>query len=388
MSKVKRFSVYFVLSLCVVSLLAGGAFAEDYVYATTDMTWAEFYAGEGIVSPDEHTSFDVASADFSVDIFPNFTYTSDDDGYHITGIKAVPVRISEDLWETLSSDTRYTSVDETFTAFKHVISKDSFDQWGTGATNDATLRRGASVAILSGYSNPNEDNDYTLTVANASINAANFLGAYVTIDNINYGLVPYINFLGKTDEIVLNLVDGGFEEGAKLNGITYITLGGASIYVDAKDAVLKYKTSATVTVSGDVVASEDVEVALSFTELSDDATYDKVVSFANKDGDDWDVNEGYEYSADVKVLTIKGTVASGDEYRVIFEDAKYVDIGTTFTVVTATTESDDDDNTSGDKTTSGDIGGGGGGSSSGCDTGLGIFGLAALVGLIGYMKRK
>ena len=96
---------------------------KEAYYATTDMTWAEFYAGET-----GETSGDLLAAGLDAISTPTvghsnrFPLVSSDESEGTTtigGVKAVQVRMTEDVYNTLSNDSRYTfSADATFTEYK------------------------------------------------------------------------------------------------------------------------------------------------------------------------------------------------------------------------------------------------------------------------------
>ena len=81
---------------------------SDY-YATTDMTWQEFYAGE--ISGTDATKLDAISSP-TARIANRFTQlvseSNDLGGRDITGVKDVQVRMTGEVYDSLADKTRYT----------------------------------------------------------------------------------------------------------------------------------------------------------------------------------------------------------------------------------------------------------------------------------------
>ena len=128
----KRFSRSFYVALFVFVLAIGGVSYGAEHYATTDMTWAEFYAGEtGQTSTTlEELGLDAISTPTTkaITYFPLVVSSSNDKGSTLSGVKAVQVRMSDEVYEALKGNarydfSRYTFTDETFSEYK-VVSKD------------------------------------------------------------------------------------------------------------------------------------------------------------------------------------------------------------------------------------------------------------------------
>ena len=113
MNKIKIFSAPFFIFILVFAI-SGAAFAETYHYATTDMTWAEFYAGEVNQTSSELKAAELdAYTSATTRNYTSFPLTSADvkDGKtYYYGLKGVQVRMTEEVYNTLSNDARYSSV--------------------------------------------------------------------------------------------------------------------------------------------------------------------------------------------------------------------------------------------------------------------------------------
>ena len=403
MSKVRRFSVCFVLALCSVMFLSGAVYADDDVYATTDMTWKEFFDAETVanLASLDAPVIPVASFDkISADLFANVSFDKNESGdFVITGIKAVPVKMSAAVLDVLSNDKAYTSIDETPKYYKELATSTERKFTGKWTNNASDIDgTGSKVEVFDGASNPNAKiGDYTVAVTNGNLISKDLFAAIVKVSGGNsYAVIPYVNFGKNANEIILAASEAF--EGKEIRAIDFILLQKRVNIHDLEGKKLKKQTTAKVVTSGDVNPGTDVPVTLvgergdipkdesvvykflSASVLSDDKyTWEPLTS-----GDDFKYEE--DVSHDFATFTFNGTTVSGDQFKLIFRDSDdvYVDIKGEFTVGAKDTPESTDvsPDKSGDKpvTTGGD--------SSGCDAGLGIFGLAALVGLIGYMKRK
>ena len=149
----KRAGILLFLLAFVISASPGVSYgAEGYVYATTNMTWAEFYAGE----------VDTASADLlsagldaistptthGLARFPLLMGESGDNGTTITGLQAVQVRMTDDVYSSLADKSRYNVVNGSFDEYKEVNADGTFGKMVTEYA-DATAS-GASVSLATG----------------------------------------------------------------------------------------------------------------------------------------------------------------------------------------------------------------------------------------------
>ena len=184
------------MMVLVLALIPGMSYAQDsFRYATTNMTWAEFYSGEtGETSSDlEAQGLDAITSPTTPAIsrFPLLVTSSNDSGSTLSGVRAVQVRMTEEVYNSLTDRTRYTFTDEAFTEYKPVNADGTFGAMVTDTVNP----EGATVAFTSGASST--WGNYTLTVSGASIDiglsgdkiARNYLGGLIeTSDGKIYGL--------------------------------------------------------------------------------------------------------------------------------------------------------------------------------------------------------
>ncbi|MBR0034938.1 MAG: hypothetical protein IJP54_04620, partial [Synergistaceae bacterium] len=192
---------------------------EGYHYATTNMTWAEFYAGEiGTTSADLWNAGLDAVSSSTKRIAGRFTQlaSADNDlgGADIVGVRAVQVRMNEDMYKILSNDSRYTFVDTEFTEYKEVNSDGSFGEMLTEyeeADNAAvTLNSGANATW----------GNYMLEISGANIALTSRderldLGALITTsDGKVYGLRHNSNLWFSAGEMALT-----YEEFIEPHGI-------------------------------------------------------------------------------------------------------------------------------------------------------------------------
>ena len=130
----KAVKLLFVLSL-VLLLGAGTCYsAESYKFATTDMTWAEFYAGEVEKSSADlyADGLDAVSSPTAriANSFSQLTSESNDiGGRSITGVKAVQVRMSQEVYNLLSKDKRYTFSDDVLPSTSPLMLTAHSEKW-------------------------------------------------------------------------------------------------------------------------------------------------------------------------------------------------------------------------------------------------------------------
>ena len=196
----------FVLVLAV-SLIAGTGYAADsYRYATTNMTWSEFYAGEtgGTSSDLLSQGLDAISTPTvnGISRFPLLWSVSNDEGSMFYGEKAVQVRMTEDVYNSLADKSRYTFSDTAFTEYKDVNADGTFGKMVTSTDKPS----GASVTMSTGSSA--RWGHYVISVSGVSIDigtsgdrvARNYLGALIeTSDGKTYGMRHDNNLWSNTD---------------------------------------------------------------------------------------------------------------------------------------------------------------------------------------------
>ena len=355
----KKFAFVLVLLACI----AGNSYAaENYHYATTDMTWAEFYAGEIGEAPSALTvSYDAvttASKRF-VTRFQGFNAEeTSGGGSTFSGVKDVQVRMTDDVYNALTDKSRYTESTTAFTEYKDVNADGSFRKMIT-ASVDANAKLPALSVSLSGGKATTHGN-YRLTISDfsfedlgADTGTSNdkFLGVTLeTDDGAVYGLKPLHNlWIGGTPslaaQIGFSIEDFTEKNGTHLSYAHTADLPGKTIKkitymlknqpdpVISCDLYVREWTDAKVEVAGGYAAAgTDVPIGLVFSDVPDDAEYKYSVLKTGARADRGDVVE-HTYSDGL--LTIKGEIKSGDQYTLLLSDDKYIDISTTFTVKTA-----------------------------------------------------
>ena len=201
----RRVNIYALFVITVLLVSCGvNAYAADY-YATTDMTWVEFYAGETGETSSDLTAqgLDAISTPTTNGLsrFPLVLGVSGDSGTTISGLKAVQVRMSEDVYNALTDKTRFTFVDSQFTEYKPVYADGTFGKMVTETTTatDAVATLSTGTSARWGH--------YVISVQSADIEigSANrycdyYLGALLeTSDGKIYGLRHDNNIWSNTD---------------------------------------------------------------------------------------------------------------------------------------------------------------------------------------------
>ena len=352
----KAFALLLLLSLAL-SLGAGVSYASDsYVYATTNMTWAEFYAGEV-----NSTSADLLSAGLDaistptthgLARFPLLLGESGDSGTTITGLKAVQVRMTEDVYNALSNNSRYTVSTSTFSKFKEVSADGTFGAMSTDYT--IATDSGGTVTLATGSSA--RWGHYVFSVSSADIPIAsarnycdNYLGALIETESGDIYGMRHDNNLWSNTDIAFTVSDDYVEphgfgtkrfyeytkslEGQTVTKITYMLKDSPDVVFENLSIYIKKQTSAAISASGDVKTGANVAVTLVSSDWPEDSAYAlSSVTFLKEGGNRRTgtttlASADYSYSAGV--LTIADCKAG--TYTVTFSDDTYVDIAATFT---------------------------------------------------------
>ena len=341
------------LLVLTIMLCASSGHAEGYKYATTNMTWAEFYAGEtGKASADllsEGLDAISTPTTHGISRFPLLDSESDDTGSRIYGLKDVQVRMSEEVYNILSNDSRYTfSDDAEFDEYKDVNSDGSF---GAMVTDDY-YAYDAVVTMATGSSA--RWGHYVISVSSADIDigtsndriARNYLGVLLqTSDSKIYGMRHDNNIWSNTD-IAFTLNENYTEphgagtkrfyeytsdmSGKTITKITYMLKDLPDVVIDGLSLYVKPITSASVAPEKTYAAGKDLAVTLIFSDVSDDADY-QFSSLTYGSGRNRIPVTDCTYSEDAKILTINGNVIPGT-YTATFSSEKYADIAATITV--------------------------------------------------------
>lgn len=346
------------LALAVIAMLgAGSALAEDK-YATTDMTWAEFYAGEiGVKSSDLAVSYDAVSTAtqrFVSRFSGGFLAATSGDGSVFSGVKAVQVRISEDVYNALADKSRYTESSSAFTEYKVLSSDGSFGKMFTTSVDANSALSGLSVSLSGGPSN--HHGNYTIAISGltwASLDVSvgtsydKFLGATLeTSDGTVYGLKPLHNLWVRGDLAQ----QGGFSvqeftegNGTKLSyahtadlpgktikKITYMLKNQPDVVISC-DLFVKSWTDASAKVSGDVKSGSNVKAAIVFSDLPSGAAYtlsslEKITGHHQSTA----LTAGTDYSYSDGVITF--TDVDAGNYSATFTDETYADLVASFSI--------------------------------------------------------
>ena len=316
-------------------------------YATTDMTWAEFYAGEiGGKAADMAEEYDAVSTATTrfVSRFQGFTARTSGDGTVFEGVKAVQVRMTDAVYQTLRNDSRYTFSGDTFAEYKDVDADGTFGKMVTQSL-DVNAKLSVDVALAGGTSNGH--GHYRLNLSNFNyasldldIGASldNFLGATLeTSDGAVYGLKPLHNLWirGNLAEQIGFSIDD-FEEkngthlsfkhtedmqGKTIKKITYMLKNQPDAVISC-DVFVKYFCKAVASPDKAEAEAGDT-VSFTFQNVPSDAGYTVSAVTPSAKGSSAVSSELYSYS-DGK-LTFKAGIPA-NSYVITFSSSNYTDI--------------------------------------------------------------
>lgn len=350
------FSLLLMLSV-MLSLSFGVSYASDsYVYAITNMTWAEFYAGEvGKTSADLLSSgLDAISTPTTHGLarFPLLLGESGDNGTTITGLKAVQVRMTQDVYDSLADNSRFTVSTASFDEYKDVNADGSFGKMISESTDAA--ESGAIVSLATGSSARWGHYVFSVSSADITIGSANrlcdyYLGALLeTSDGEIYGMRHDNNLWSNTDiafTVNENYVEPhGFGTkrfpeytknlaGKTVTKITYMLKDHPDVVLSNLNIYLKELTSADVSVSGDIKTGANIPVNLVFSDVPNEAGYViSSVTFLKEGGNrrtDTQTLTSADYSYSGNVLTLNECKAG--TYTATFTSEFYADISASFT---------------------------------------------------------
>ena len=319
-----------------------------YAFATTDMTWAEFYAGElGKTSADLLAEgLDAVSSPTAriAGRMSQLTSESNDiGGRDITGVKAVQVRFDGTAYEALSNDTRFTFVDEALAQYKPVNSDGSFgavvSETQTMASADVTLSSGASATWGSYVLNITGLEGLVLTSGDENY----YLGAVLeTSDGAKYGLRHNTNLWFNAGTVAVTVNDKYVEphgvtrdyaytkglEGATITKITFIVKNQPSAAVNCSVYLKKMTDSTVSTVSTNIKTGVNVPISFTFGNLPEGVAYTLKALYSGT-GRGRTLITDYTYANNT--LTVNGTLPAGT-YQAVFGTDDYADIAVIFTV--------------------------------------------------------
>ncbi|MBQ3345909.1 MAG: hypothetical protein IJG39_02330, partial [Synergistaceae bacterium] len=319
-----------------------------YAFATTNMTWAEFYAGElGKTSADLIADgLDAVSSPTAriAGRMSQLTSVSNDiGGRNITGVKAVQVRFDGTAYAALSNDSRFTFTDEAFAQYKPVNSDGSFgamvSETQTMASADVTLSSGASATWGS----------YVLSITGleglvlSSGDENYYLGAVLeTSDGAKYGLRHNTNLWFNAGTVALTVNDKYVEphgvtrgyaytkglEGATITKITFLVKNQPSAAVNCSIYLKKMTDAAVSTVSTDIKAGVNVPISFTFGNLPEGVGYSLKALYSGTGRGRTPITD-YTYANNT--LTVNGTLPAG-RYQAVFGTDDYADIAVVFEV--------------------------------------------------------
>ena len=342
------------LALAVIVVLgAGTALAsEPYVYAVTDMTWAEFYAGELGTSPANlavsYDAVSTATARFVDRFSGGFLAKTSGDGSVFSGVKAVQVRISSDVYSAMADTSRYTLSRASFDEYKDLNADGTFGKMVSTSTDASAKISGLKVALAGGLSNGH--GNYRLNISGlnwASLDVSvgtsydKFLGATLeTDDGKVYGMKPLHNLWVRGDfaqQVGFSIQDFAERNGTHLSyahtadlpgntikKITYMLKNQPDVVISC-DVYVKNWSLGNIKVSGDVKSGSSVKVTLVSSDIPADASYslgavEKITGHHESET----LTSGTDYTYSGGVLTF--TKLEAGSYTATFTDSSYVDI--------------------------------------------------------------
>ena len=350
-----KFVFKIVFSLFLLVFLVNTSFATDFHFATTNMTWAEFYSGETQKTPNqlESEGLDAISSPttHAISRFPLLVSSSNDKGSTISGVKEVQVRMTDDVFNALSNDSRYSFTETQFSEYKDVTVNNNVASFGK-MISEISVASNARVTLSSGASST--WGNYTLSITSADINigvsgdkiARNYLGATLeTSDGTIYALRHDCNLWSDANTIAFCInseyvephgagVIRDYDYTASLAGktitkITYMLKDIPDVVINCNTFVKNW-TNATVTTqepeNGYIYPLMSIPVT--FNNVPAGATYTATSAYTGS-GRNRTVIRDFTYSNGV--LTCENGFLPGD-YTVIFSTENYVDIAAKFTV--------------------------------------------------------
>ena len=360
--RLSLFSVMCCISVLLLSCISSNA--ETYYYATTNMTWAEFYAGEINNTADVLKSAGLDAFSTPTTQKPAFwplSYDVTDGESTMYGLKDVPVRISSALYETAKNSGRFTfaSDDVTFTEYKEFNSDGTFGKM----TDSGTVTNTSAVTLSSGATAV--FGNYELAPSGVTIpDRQKYYGAILTTTDSSgttkkYGL-RHNNNLWVNSTVGLTYEEGFREkhhnvlrpheytsdlEGKTVTNITYILLDSPDVSVNCSVFLKNSTTAAVKTANGYSEPGKDIPIKFVFTNAADDSKYTLATLSRYEYGEvtrrgqksmgwSWKTLDAEKYTYSDGTLIIKGEISIGEKYQATFTSEKYSDIQTEFEVFT------------------------------------------------------
>ncbi len=320
--------------------------ATQLHYATTDMTWAEFFAGELNQSAQ-------ALADDGLDAVTSATTqksgrfsacTASEAGNQLLGVKAVSVAVPDDLYQQMSEEDkgRYNWTDSVMAEYKTLRADGSFSSYNSVPTQV----EGVTVALNSGagFNWGNYGLSLSGTLTRDSIPVANLQGAVITTSQgVRYAFVPLYNVWLNTTEMAFCVKDftephgntpayghtAGLQ-GKTITNITYLMKDRNNLSVDCS-VYVKRQTKATAAADGVSPAGIDPVAAIVMTDVPSDADY-QIMAVKKGSGKKAATLAADAYTYADGILSLHGYYGADTLYTVLFSSDKYVNIAATFTL--------------------------------------------------------
>lgn len=331
------------LILAAIAILAGLWYFKDsdkVYYATTDMTFPEFFAGE------LGKTAETLKAE-GVDVVTSATHTKagrfaantiSADTTAITGVKAVSVAMTHKVYKKLSEKqkARFTFVNDTiFANYKQLNADGSFS-----AYNEAPVPLTTDANISAGFGSNWGNYGIHLGINQEDINSAAIQGGILTdSDGQKYPLLPLYNTWLNASSLAFCIQEFTEPHGCKpafahtaalagktITNITYLMKSEPSLSVDC-NLFVKPISKAQIAIDLTPKPGRNPRVKLSFTDVPEDANY-TIAAIKKGQGRHSQALNPEEYSYVDGVLTILQKVTKDDIYVISFDSDKYASIGT------------------------------------------------------------
>lgn len=317
------------------------AYTGKMYYATTDMTFAEFYEGELRLPANALVAdgVDVVTSATNGKASRFSACVVSKEGNQILGVKDVSVSMTEDVYKALTEEqkSRFTFVeDSVFASSKQLLSNGKFSAYNAVPV----VMEGISVSLSSGSAANWGNYVISLGIDRTAIPSADLQGAVITTTTgQKFALTPLNNLWINTAELAFCVKDfvephgihRAFNHTAGLQGKT---ISNITYYLKGKDNVsipcnvyVKQQTFASISVDGAALAKVNPTVNLIMNDIPSDADY-TIASLKKGSGRSAKTLDAGKYSYENGILSILDTAAVGDVYNVTFNSNKYVSLGT------------------------------------------------------------
>lgn len=311
-------------------------------FATTDMTFAEFFEGELRVSAEALVAdgVDVVTSATNGKASRFSSCVASESGNQILGVKAVSVSMTEDVYKTLTEaqKSRFSFVEDTvFASSKELLSNGSFSAY----TSAPTVKEGVTVSLSSGSATNWGNYVLSLGIDRSTIASADLQGAVITTTTgQKFALTPLYNLWLNTAEMAFCVKDftephGNHPAFTHTAGLQGKTISNVTYYLKGKDNVsipcnvyVKQQTIASVAVDGSALPNINPTVFLDFKNIPSNANY-SIATVKKGSGKAAKVLGAEKFNYADGILNIIDTSAVNDIYSVVFNSEKYVSIGAT-----------------------------------------------------------